>query len=656
MQLLAFSFYIGKISTKINKYDIITKQILMKGMRKIEKAKAVGKEIIDILKNNILFFIGIALLVYKSVFLNALLGLEIKIDVIFYMLLVALFIMCPIINKKNKFAYIYLNIIYAIITLIIYADFLYYSYSTNFLSFYQIENLQYAKEIGNGLICIINIKNIAMFWFDNIILAILSYILYRKTESTSYSNKIGKAIAIIIIILLNIYNVQAKINEIYTSKSYNKSLIVQNASIYYYHYGDAKEYISNMFSKEKINEEKLKNIYDEFSKEKVNPSQYKGITKDKNVIILQLESLNGYVIDKKVNGKEITPNLNKFFRENICCRDMYNQGLGTTADSEFEMENSMYPLENGYVFQKYSKNNWLDIFSTLKNNGYYTSFMHPNTSTFWNRDEVYNSGYHIDEYNDIGAFPNIEKAGEFYSDEGFFEEAVDIMNKYDKKFCTTLVSVTTHIPFYLDGVSNIEEKLSITEKDMEQYEDDTFRRYLMSCNFVDYAFGKFLDKLEETKLLENSILIVYGDHGAGLTTSDQIAKLYQENKMDYNEFEDKIKDIHIPFGIKIPGIYEHSEIKEAKQKIDIKPTILELLGEEDKFSMGNSIFSEKDVTFIKGLGYITSKYYYINGKYYNRETLEEIEENQELKDMAQKMENEIYLSDSIIKNNLLELK
>ena len=78
---------------------------------------------------------------------------------------------------------------------------------------------------------------------------------------------------------------------------------------------------------------------------------------------------------------------------------MYNQGLGSTADSEFEMENSLYPLENGYVFQKYYNNDWEDIYTTLRENGYYTSFMHPNTSTFWNREEVYNTGYKIDEYN-----------------------------------------------------------------------------------------------------------------------------------------------------------------------------------------------------------------------------------------------------------------
>ena len=90
-------------------------------------------------------------------------------------------------------------------------------------------------------------------------------------------------------------------------------------------------------------------------------------------------------------------------------------------------------------------------------------------------------------------------------------------------------------------------------------------------------------------------------------------------------------------------------------KIDIKPTILDLLDVEDKFSIGASIFSNKDYSFIKGLGFITSKYYYMHGKYYDRVSGEEIEATDDLEKLLQKMENEIYLSDTIIKNNLINL-
>ena len=628
---------------------------------KIEESKILIKienKFVAFIKNNLIFILGIILLTYKGLFLSSLLELEIKFKNIQYLLLASSLIMCPIINNRKKTGYIFFNIVYIIITLIIYADYLYYNYSTNFLSFYQIGNIKYAKEIGDGLSSLINIKNLSLFWFDNIIIIFLSILFYKKLKYNNqslnvYHNKILKISIIFIIFIMNIVIVKSDINNIYKEKGYNKTLIVKGMSIYYYHYEDAKDYFSNIFVKEKIDKEKLEKIYNENINRKTLQTEYSNSLKDYNVIILQLESLNEYVIGKKINGKEITPNLNKFFYENIYCTNMYNQGLGTTADSEFEMENSMYPLENGYVFQKYYGNKWNDIYSTLKEDGYYTSFMHPNVSTFWNRDAVYNSGYNIDEYNDINTFEDIENAGEFYSDEGFFEKAVDIMNTYEEKFCTALVSVTTHIPFELGGVSNLEDKLTIKYEDVEEYEEWVFKNYILSCNFVDYAFGKFIEKLEETKLIDNSILIVYGDHGSGIIVENDLNKLYQDNNLEYTEFEKTLKDIHIPFGMKIPTVENSKTIDRAVSKIDIKPTILDLLGIKQNFSLGDTIFSEKDYSFIKGLGYITSEYYCINGEYYDKNTLEQIEENEKLKELIRIMQDEIYLSDTIIKNNLL---
>lgn len=137
---------------------------------------------IEILKNNFIFIIGTMLLVYKGLLLNYLLHLQIKTEVILYTIAVALLIMTPCINKKNKFAYLYLNIVYTLITIMIYANFLYYNYSTNFLSFYQIENMKYAKEIGSGIVCLITIKSIITFFFGNILVGILSIIMHKRLK------------------------------------------------------------------------------------------------------------------------------------------------------------------------------------------------------------------------------------------------------------------------------------------------------------------------------------------------------------------------------------------------------------------------------------------------------------------------------------------
>lgn len=261
-------------------------------------------------------------------------------------------------------------------------------------------------------------------------------------------------------------------------------------------------------------------------------------------------------------------------------------------------------------------------------------------------------GYNIDEYDDINAFNNLEHVGEFYSDADFFEQAVEKMEKYEGKFCTTLVTVTTHVPFGLDGASNLDEKLTITEEDLKDYNNWIFKNYVRACNFTDYAFGKFIEGMENTGLIENSIIIAYGDHGAGIAYMEDIMKLYEENGVKYTEFDRLFSDVHVPFGIKIPGINDTKNIEKTVSKIDIKPTVLELLGVEDNFSIGKSIFYDLDYSFIKGQGFITSKNYCVNDKYYDRNTLEELEETDELRTLLEKMIDEIYLSDSIIKNNL----
>ena len=75
--------------------------------------------------------------------------------------------------------------------------------------------------------------------------------------------------------------------------------------------------------------------------------QLEGILKDKNVIILQLESVQEFVINKEINDKQITPNLNKFLAENIEIKNMNMQSYSTTADSEHSTITSIYPMENG---------------------------------------------------------------------------------------------------------------------------------------------------------------------------------------------------------------------------------------------------------------------------------------------------------------------
>lgn len=606
----------------------------------------------NVLKKNIIYFIGIVLLIYKSILLNIMLNISNHLEAFFSCLLLSILIIFPTFNKLTKKSLIYLKIIYTFITIMIYANFVYYGYSNNLLSFYQIDNLKYSQEIGMSLIYLINFRSLILFFIDNIILLILSIILikYKKIDNSKSNMHWYRYVLLFVLLLLNIILTETKLDKIYENYIYNKTSMVEHLSIYYYHIEDFKDYFSHLFFKEKVDYNKLNKAYSANKKSKVVNSNLTGFSKGKNVIIVQLESIGDYIINLKVDGKEITPNLNKFFSNSLYFSNMYNQGIGTTADSEHTIATSMYPLENGRVYQKYYHNNWQDFYSVLHNDGYYTASMHPNVNTFWNRILIYKNSYKVDEYDYIYSFnTNGEMAGEFFSDEQFLLQAADKMQNYNTPFICMMIAISTHIPYSLDGISNLEEKLTI---DASSIESDEIRNYVLSCNFVDYSFGKFMEKLEKENLLDNSILIVYGDHGAGLIDLDSLEKLFIENGKEYNHNTQSLLNVHIPFGMKIPGL-EKQVIDRTVAKIDVKPTLLNLLGIEDKFSLGMDMFTNKDYAFIKGIGYVTKDYYYINDEYYERSSNTLITPDEKLLTLKNLMDDELYLSDTIINNNLV---
>lgn len=99
--------------------------------------------------------------------------------------------------------------------------------------------------------------------------------------------------------------------------------------------------------------------------------------------------MQDFVVNKKINGKEITPNLNKFLNDNIRFTNMHMQSYSTTADSEHSVITSIYPMENGMSFSKYYTNTYDNLFEMFNKENYYTAYMHGNYPYFWNRGNVY---------------------------------------------------------------------------------------------------------------------------------------------------------------------------------------------------------------------------------------------------------------------------
>ncbi len=622
------------------------------------------KEIINKAFNSIEFvvFIGIVLTLktfffyHSTIAINESLGLDTMIGTISFIIV----IMCLISVLPNRARGISAIAIDFLISLLLFGDHLYYVYSNSVLSVAQISNLQYGGEIMSTLPMVIQASQILYFFDILIVLALwLGKIvkLEKKEKSTQKQILIRTMIGIVGILIFCLMD----INYIKKGKekSYNKDFQIREATIFGYHISDIQNAFT-MQTKYKNYDDmigdyhQLKEKYDMKYGQEIYPLE--GILEDKNVIILQLESMQEFVVNKEINGKPITPNLNQFLSENIEFTDMHMQSYSTTADSEHTTITSIYPMENGMSFSKYFTNTYDDIFKLFNNKNYHTSYIHGNYPYFWNRGNVYGR-LNLDELVLKEQFDDLsENINGDLSDELLYRQAVQKLKGYDNPFMSYIVAASSHTPFSLEGLQD-RSKISI---DVGKYKDTYFGNYLEAVNYADYAFGILIQELKEAGLYEDTAILVFGDHNGLNMYNEELLDFLSYTNSEVTEVDIKLNYTRVACGFKIPGIEHNIEIEKPINKLDIKPTLAYLCNLEDTFSLGTNFFANKDFVCLNNGRIITSRYYYDENWYErkNGEMLiwEDLEEDtkQLLDEYYQDMQTELDISNSVSIHNLLK--
>ena len=436
-------------------------------------------------------------------------------------------ILCLLMCLPNKIRIKLSLIISVLISLLLWADNIYYIYSSSVISIEQLTNLQYTEQIIGTIPSLIRISQIVYF-IDFIIIGILYLAKVLKIEKEKRYNDKQKLINLVIALVGVI--IFCLIGNDYIEKGtqnlWNKDEQIAKSTIYGYHISDlinslnySKRAVYSDYSEMMIDYNILKEEYEQNYGEI--QYDFENILENKNILIIQLESVQEFVAHKTINGKEITPNLNKFLDENIEFSNMHMQSYSSTADSEYTLVTSTYPMENGMSYSKYFLNAYDNIFEMFSNKNYYTSYMHGNVGTFWNRENVY-SRMNLNELVFIDKFENqSEMISGYLADELLYRQVVQKLKKQETPFISFVVSASSHTAFDMPGIQNKYEKVNI---DVGKYKDTFFGDYLQAVNYADYAFGILIDDLKKEGLYEDTAILVFGDHN-GLT-------MYNEELMD----------------------------------------------------------------------------------------------------------------------------
>lgn len=319
--------------------------------------------------------------------------------------------------------------------------------------------------------------------------------------------------------------------------------------------------------------------------------EFFGIAEDRNVIVIQVEAMQNFVLGAFYDGQEITPNLNKLIKNDSFYFDhyYYQIGGGNTADAEFHVNNSLFAPESNAAYMQYADNTYYGLPHLLKNKGYSGAYAyHGYIASFWNREYAY-PGQGFDDYISLEDFEQNDVFGMGLSDRQLFTQSMELLKTYKEPFYAFYITLSSHYPY---GIPIAERDIVLKPED----EQTLFGLYIQSMNYVDKCIGEFIDMLEESGLYENTMLVIYGDHyGLGNTDVENAKRFTELTGRDYTLYD----MFNVPLIINVPGINHNEVVSIAGGHIDTLPTMLYLLGiTNDKAVMFGQNLIEAEIGFV----------------------------------------------------------
>ncbi|MFA0889541.1 MAG: LTA synthase family protein [Synergistales bacterium] len=350
-----------------------------------------------------------------------------------------------------------------------------------------------------------------------------------------------------------------------------------------FHWGDALSLARKAFGSERVPDAEINKMREWFSRHRAvdrNP-----LAKGRNLIMVQCESLQYFVIGLRVNGIEITPNLNRFVRECVYFRNAWNQTAGgLSSDSEFMANTGMFPAPSGAAYTEFDSNDYNSLPWNMRAKGYRTVAFQGTYGPFWNSLIMHHRlGFERDYSRNT--IPNSEIIGLGLSDKVIFSETLKVLAQVKDPFYAFVVTLSSHHPFDFEGTDDGGLALP------QELKGTLVGNYLLSIHYFDREFGRFVDGLRRKKLLDKSLVVVYGDHPAiPAEYRKEMGKLLgmkMENSVDWK------KTGRVPLMFRLPGKKRITGISDIDTgQIDILPTVAGLMGLDIQTVFGKDLFSE----------------------------------------------------------------
>ncbi|MGN1270580.1 MAG: LTA synthase family protein [Clostridia bacterium] len=364
-------------------------------------------------------------------------------------------------------------------------------------------------------------------------------------------------------------------------------------------------------------DETIKSMHEYFlSQEASKKNEYTGMFKDKNLIVLVGESFSSLAI-----REDLTPNLYKLYKEGFQFDNFYTPIFPvSTADGEYITDTSLIPKEGVWSFLKVAGNympySYANVF---EKQGYSSNAYHNHTATYYERDKYietmgYDSylavGTGLEKRMDTSRWPN--------SDYEMIKTTIDDYIN-NEKFLAYYMTVSGHLNYTKSGNEMV-------YRNWEQVENLPYshkaKSYLAANIELDKAVGELLNRLEQAGKLEDTVIVISGDHYPYGLTLDEI------NELSTYERDDKFEKFRMPFLIWSGSMEKPIKIDKIGSSLDVLPTVLNLFGVEfdSRLLIGRDILSDSSpLVIFSDRSFITEKgrYNAVTGEFIPNEGTEE---------------------------------
>jgi lipoteichoic acid synthase len=288
-------------------------------------------------------------------------------------------------------------------------------------------------------------------------------------------------------------------------------------------------------------------------------------TEKRNVVLVHLESTRAQAVTPYNQELKTTPFLDELAKQSLVAERAYTT-VPHTSKASVSVNCGVYPHLVTTVTEALPEGIPAPCLADLlKKQGYYTVFFQSSTKSFENFQGLVRSfGY--EEYYPLEAMDEegFEKTNYFgYEDDMMLQPSEKWLEEHkDKPFLAE----------YLMGTGHHDYQCLNTHYGSEGFSDEEpLNSYLNCMRLQDHFLKNLIDQYKELGLYEDTIFVIYGDHGEGFGEHG----LLQHNNTIYEE------GLKVPFLIHAPGWFENGEqVEGLSNHTDILPTVLEMLGYE----------------------------------------------------------------------------